>query len=425
MRKAGAHGRAAAARDAVREFESACRSGHLERERHATAGQVADLLGGLRVRGVHGRGRAELTRDRQLRFVHVDGDDVRGLEHARGEQRGEAHAAEADHCDRRATRHRGRVHHGADAGDDRAAEKRGFGERQVGGHAHQRVRGKHRVIRESRHAEVVMHVALRVVQPSRARQQRAGAVGRESRLAERRPARGAGSAVAATRHERRDDVVATGEARHAFADLLDDARRLVPEDHRQRTRPVAVDHRQVGMAEPRCANAHQHFAGAWRVEFDFLERERLRLLVGWRAADLAEHGGFDFHAREHTAGRALFLSCAAGGTGRVGETRRKYVRVGSHAASMPRDGFADPTGPSGCAGQAGASAIWPYARGTMRSWDESTAVPGASEETGRASDLTVHPAWGRGSRDRHAAWTPTRAGDIHLFAATNRRTTTR
>ena len=51
------------------------------------------------------------------------------------------------------------------------------------------------------------------------------------------------------------------DRRDARADLLDHARGLVSEHHRQRRRERAVDHRQVGVAHPARGDAHEHLAG--------------------------------------------------------------------------------------------------------------------------------------------------------------------
>ena len=89
--------------------------------------------------------------------------------------------------------------------------------------------------------------------------------------------------MAAARHEHHDDVVAVLEVVDAGAELLDDAGRLVAERHRHRPRPVAVDHRQVRVAQPRRRDLDQDLARSGRVELDRLDRQRLRLRVGRRA----------------------------------------------------------------------------------------------------------------------------------------------
>ena len=86
------------------------------------------------------------------------------------------------------------------------------------------------------------------VQPTRAGKQRPGPVYRRTRLAQRRPPLRARQAMAAARDEHHHDVVALLEIVDARAELLDDAGGFVAERHRGRARPVAVDHREVGMA---------------------------------------------------------------------------------------------------------------------------------------------------------------------------------
>ena len=120
-------------------------------------------------------------------------------------------------------------------------------------------------------------------EPPLAREQRPGAVGLGARLAERRAARGAGAAAAAARHEDEHHVIADGEVRHALAERLDDARRLVAERHRDGARPRAVDDREIGMAEPGRPDAHQNLAAAGRGEVEFDDLQRPRPGVGRRA----------------------------------------------------------------------------------------------------------------------------------------------
>ena len=57
-------------------------------------------------------------------------------------------------------------------------------------------------------------------------------------------------ASTAAGEERHHDPVAGRDIRHAGADLFDDARRLVTEQHRQGARPVAVDDAEIGVAHP-------------------------------------------------------------------------------------------------------------------------------------------------------------------------------
>ena len=75
-------------------------------------------------------------------------------------------------------------------------------------------------------------------------------------FAERRPAFGARGAVAAGGHEDHHDMVAGLKVGDAVAERLDDAARLVAERHRHRPRAVAIDHREIGMAEAGGRDSH-------------------------------------------------------------------------------------------------------------------------------------------------------------------------
>jgi hypothetical protein len=54
--------------------------------------------------------------------------------------------------------------------------------------------------------------------------------------------------MAAARREDEDDGVADFDVADAGADLLDHARALMADDHRQRTGPHALDGREIGVA---------------------------------------------------------------------------------------------------------------------------------------------------------------------------------
>jgi hypothetical protein len=101
--------------------------------------------------------------------------------------------------------------------------------------------------------------------------------------------------VTAARHERGDDVVADLQVGNARTQLLDDAGALVAEHHRQRPRPVAVDHREIRMAEADRAHLQQHFAGAGRVELDLGDHERERFGIGRRGAHAGQDGSAGLH----------------------------------------------------------------------------------------------------------------------------------
>ena len=173
--------------------------------------------------------------------------------------------------------------------------KRGFVERDRAVDLDQRAARDRRVFGEHRAAQMMVDRLADMRDAPRARQQRAGAVGGGTGLAQRRTAFGAGRAMAATGHEDHDHVVADLQVGDAFAQFLDDAGGLMAQRHRHRPRAVAVDHRQVRMAQPRGDDLDQHLAGAGRRQVDRLDRQRPRCRVRRCKTHLLENGGLDLH----------------------------------------------------------------------------------------------------------------------------------
>jgi hypothetical protein len=95
-------------------------------------------------------------------------------------------------------------------------------------------------------------------------------------------------------------MIAASQVGDAVADFFDHARHLVAEHHRQRSRPVAVDHRKVGVAQPGCPHTDEHLAGTGWREIELFDHERSRLGIGARSARLAEHGSLGFHGFERS-----------------------------------------------------------------------------------------------------------------------------
>jgi hypothetical protein len=79
------------------------------------------------------------------------------------------------------------------------------------------------------------------------------------------PATLAGQATAAARHEHEHDVIARREVAHARAELAHDPGRLVPQRHRRRPRPIAVDHREIRVAQPGGLDLDQDLAALSRT----------------------------------------------------------------------------------------------------------------------------------------------------------------
>jgi hypothetical protein len=215
---------------------------------------------------------------------------------ARGGQHGhEADAAEANHGHGRASRQLGGVEDSARTGDDGTAEQGRFLERQVAVDLDERMARYHRVLGEGRHPDVMVHRPAVELDAPGARQQRAGGVGGHGRLAQSRTTLHAGQAGAAARHEYQDDVVTGGQVLHPRPQFHHLACGLMAQHHWHGPRAVAVDGREVGVAQARRPDAHQHFAVAWRLQFDLLYGERLGVPVGSRLHCLADNRGAHLH----------------------------------------------------------------------------------------------------------------------------------
>src|SRR5581483_1428314 len=211
---------------------------------------------------IHDVRRAELLGPAQLPRVDVDTDDRRGACQARALDDAGADAAAAEDGDARAGLDVGGAQHRADARHHAAADQAHLLGRQLLRHRHCLLRGDDGVGAEGADAEhrleqravLAVHALLGV---------QAG--GTQVRLAP--PAE---AAVAARRPPGQDDVVADGWRRHAWTDLLDDARALVPEQEREPW-PGPHLHVQVGVAHAARADAHEHLARSGVVDRHLLE----------------------------------------------------------------------------------------------------------------------------------------------------------
>ena len=67
----------------------------------------------------------------------------------------------------------------------------------------------------------------------------------------------------------------------------------MPQCHRKRARPVAVDDRQIGMAQARGRNLDQYLVLARCIKFDFADAQRTRSSVEVRGAHCVKYGGSD------------------------------------------------------------------------------------------------------------------------------------
>ena len=134
-------------------------------------------------------------------------------------------------------------------------------------------------------------------QTPRAGKQRACAVRRGTGFAQGRSSFRTRPAVATTRHEHHDHMIADLKVGHARTQFFDDTRRFMPERHRHRAGTRAVDDGKVGMAKAGGFDSDQNLAlpGRRKVEFDDFERARSG--VRRQETDFREDGGSDAHGR--------------------------------------------------------------------------------------------------------------------------------
>ncbi len=102
-------------------------------------------------------------------------------------------------------------------------------------------------------------------------------------------------ALSAAREERHRHVVTDSEIVDAGAERLDDARRFMAEQHGHRPRARAVHHRQIGVADSGGLDAHEDLTRSSWVELELDDRERKRLGVWPRLAELVQHRSGDSH----------------------------------------------------------------------------------------------------------------------------------
>ena len=248
-----------------------------------------------------------------------------GDEHGR-----ESDAAEADHHDRLAGRGPRGVADRAAAGEHRAAEQGGDIGRDVGADRDDRAAVDDGMGRECGCAEVVRDRGPVPGQPGAAAEQLARGVRGRPALAGEAAVRPAAGALAAARQEGEHDPVADRDVADLVADGLDDAGGLVSEQHRHRTRPVAVHDRQVRVADPRRLDPDEQLGRAGIREVERADGDRQRVAVRVRPPDLLEHGARDPHAtspsRTSYAPSCInFRDVAAPGTQAFAGERRRFA----------------------------------------------------------------------------------------------------
>src|SRR2546429_5175049 len=151
---------------------------------------------------------------------------------------------------------------------------------------------------------MVMDVLVFAMEPSLARKQRTCTIRRGTRLAQRGPAFGARQTMSAARNKHHDDMVAHLEIIHAWSKLLHDAGGLVTKHHGGRTRSIAVDDGEIGMAQTRRADLHHHLTLPRIVEVELFDRQRPGFLIRRLGAHFFEDGGSYFHWQRPALGSA-------------------------------------------------------------------------------------------------------------------------
>ncbi len=142
---------------------------------------------------------------------------------------------------------------------------------------------------------MVEDVVIPLDQPMAAAQQPSRPIGRGPGRAEKTPPGAAVGAVSAGRQEGQHHLVAGREAAVGVGRLDHRRRRLVAQGHGGRARPVAVHHRQVGVAQARRIDANQQLARARRAQLQLGQAQGPRLGIGPDGADLVQHGRGDLH----------------------------------------------------------------------------------------------------------------------------------
>ena len=133
------------------------------------------------------------------------------------------------------------------------------------------------------------------VEAHRSAEQRAGIVGRASDLAGEATTGGASRTRAAAGKEGHHHSVAGHEVGDTAAEVLDDSGGLMAEKHRSRPHPIAVDDRQVGMADARHLDAHQELSWARSIQFQPANRQGSGCGEGWFRPAALEYRADDLH----------------------------------------------------------------------------------------------------------------------------------
>src|SRR5690606_13546233 len=101
----------------------------------------------------------------------------------------------------------------------------------------------------SRNTTMVIDISVIAEEAKTSRKHFTFPIGRRPRLAKGWPPLSTGLAMAAIGHENTDDMITGNQISNSVADLFDHACCFMSQNHRNLTRPVAIDDRKVRMAE--------------------------------------------------------------------------------------------------------------------------------------------------------------------------------
>ena len=229
-----------------------------------------DRVGGVSVGGEDAVGGTERLGEFELVGVEVDGDDPLGTGEGRTLDDVESDATHPDHGHRRPGLHPSGVDRRSDAGDHGAPEQRAEFERELSGHLGERVAmGEHRLAEPAEPGHLV-HLGLAEADAGRAigaRLERLAVVAQEV------PAGRALGALVAMDVQAPDDVVAWRELGDVAADRLDDASRLMAEQHGQLLGDLALDVVEIAVAQAARHRVDQDLVGADVGECDLADGE--------------------------------------------------------------------------------------------------------------------------------------------------------
>jgi hypothetical protein len=90
-------------------------------------------------------------------------------------------------------------------------------------------------------------------------------------------------------------MITDDEVSDTAADLFDDTGTFVAENHRQRPRSIAINDREVGVAESSRFHLDEHFTRAGRCEIDIGDFEWSGFGIGRGCTRSNENGSASFH----------------------------------------------------------------------------------------------------------------------------------